>query len=188
MTNNDNETYETVLLRDEEGRSLPCYIEQSMMVDEQEFFLLMPMDAPIEIFVWQAEDDSDEDILVDIDDEEIDVLFATARAVLAEQNLTLQRTALTLTASGELPEAEEEDCFTLEIEEDDLNADATTEEFQILATFFHEDEEYAVCTPLEPLLFFAHKNQHNQLELVSPEEFHTIRAQLEEKLFDVLED
>lgn len=159
----------TVSLSDEQGRSLTCYVERTMKLEGTEYVLLMPIDSPIEVFAWEGDDDDDEDeMLVDIDDDELDEIFSTARAVLAEEDLILQRTALTLTASGELPEVAEEDIITLDIEEDDQT---NVEQFQQLASFFHEDQEYVICTPLDPLLFFARINASGNPELLTPEEF-----------------
>lgn len=165
---------------------MPCQVEQSFELNGREYLLLLPIDAPIEIFVWQQED-SDEEVLMDIEDEEIDDIFLTAKAVLAEQNLLLQRSAITLTASGELPEPDDENCLTLELDELDDTGAPMTEEFQILATCFHEDEEYTLCTPIEPLLIFAYRTAEGSLEIVTPEEFQTIRGSLEAKLFDLLD-
>ncbi|NJL85152.1 MAG: DUF3727 domain-containing protein [Leptolyngbyaceae cyanobacterium SM1_1_3] len=187
MADETNEMHEVeVVLADEFGRSLPCLVEQTIPIEERDYLLLIPVDAPIEIFMWQADPDSaDEDeVLVDVDEADIDALFQTARAVLAEQDLILHRTALTLTAAGDLPEPSDEDCFTLEVDE---GPDSQTEEFQILATFFQDDQEYTLCTPLEPLLFFAREVTEGKIELVSPEEFQQIRSQIEDKLFDVLD-
>jgi Protein of unknown function (DUF3727)/Protein of unknown function (DUF1292) len=176
----------TVQLFDETGRSLLCYIERTLEVEDREYLLLMPVDSPIEVFAWEAdEDDEDEESLVDIEEEEIDEIFDTARAVLAEHDLTLNRTALTLTASGDLPEAPEEDIITLDISDDDENF--SSEDFQLLANFYHEEQEYAICTPLEPLLFFARVNSGGKPELLSPEEFQMVRSQLEDQLFDELD-
>ncbi|HIK45343.1 MAG TPA: DUF3727 domain-containing protein [Leptolyngbyaceae cyanobacterium M65_K2018_010] len=175
-----------VVLSDEAGRFLPCQVEQRFELNNEEYFLLLPIDSPIEIFVWQ-QDDSDEEVLMDIEEEEIDQIFLTAKAVLAEQNLILQRSAITLTAAGELPEVEEDNCLTLELDEVDETGAPMTEEFQILATCFYDDEEYTLCTPLEPLLIFAHRGPQGTLEVVTPEEFQAIRGGLEEKLFDLLE-
>jgi len=84
--------YPVVSLKDEEGRSLDCYVEKSIDLEGEEFLLLLPVNLPIEIFVWQPdEDDPEEEVLVDIEDEEIDALLPSARAVLAELNLILQR-------------------------------------------------------------------------------------------------
>jgi hypothetical protein len=159
----------TLSLTDEQGRSLVCFIERSMRLEGAEYVLLLPVDSPIEVFAWDSDDDDDEDeMLVDIDDDELDEIFSTARAVLAEEDLILQRTALTLTASGDLPEVIEEDIITLDIEED---GQVNFEQFQQLASFFHEEQEYVICTPLDPLLFFARMNASGKPELLSPEEF-----------------
>jgi hypothetical protein len=165
----------TVNLKDEDGRSLPCHIENSMKIRGEEYVLLLPVDAPIEIFAWaddeEAEDEEGE-MLIDIDEEELDDVFATARAVLAEQDLILNRTALTLTASGEIPEVEEDDIIALDIEEPD--GKFNMEQFQQLAAFFYEEQEYVICTPLDPLLFFARVSASGEPELLSPEEFQAL--------------
>jgi hypothetical protein len=162
----------TLSLTDEEGRSLLCYVERTLAVKGTEYVLLLPVDSPIEIFAWAADEENDEEeMLVDIDEDELETVFSTARAVLAEQDLILQHTALTLTASGELPEVTEEDIITLDIETD---SEPNFEQFQQLASFFHEEQEYVVCSPLDPLLFFAQLNANGQPELVSLEELQTL--------------
>lgn len=177
--------YPVVTLTDEDGRSLPCYVEKSLDVEGAEFLLLLTVNLPIEIFVWQGDDDEDEEILVDVEDEEIDNIFPSARAVLAELDLILERSAHTLTAEGDLPEADEDDCFSLEISEGE--DPPMTEEFQMLANFFHEDAQYTLCTPIEPLLFFARRHVSGAVELVDPEDFQKMRSQIEDRLFDVLD-
>ncbi|MGF1569290.1 MAG: DUF3727 domain-containing protein [Nodosilinea sp.] len=177
-----------VVLTDDAGRFLPCQVEQSFQLNNREYLLLLPVDAPIEIFVWQQDgEDEDDEVLMDIEDDEIDQVFLTAKAVLAEQNLALQRTAITLTAAGELPEVETDNCLTLELDEMDEAGQPMTEDFQVLATCFYEEEEYTLCTPLDPLLIFAYRTSSGTLEVVTPEEFQLIRGGLEEKLFDLLE-
>jgi uncharacterized protein YrzB (UPF0473 family) len=177
---------QTVTLTDEEGRSLLCYVERSLTVQNQDYALLLPVDAPVEIFAWAVDEDEDEEMLMDIEEDELEDIFTTARAVLAEQDLILHHTALTLTASGELPEVEDDDIISLDIEED---GQPNLEQFQQLAAFFYEEQEYVVCTPLDPLLFFARLDQ-GKPQLLSPEEFQTllnleefqdIRAQLEQQ-------
>jgi hypothetical protein len=174
-----------VTLRDEAGRSLNCYIEHSLEVEGSEYLLLLPVDSPVEIVVWDEDEDEDEaDATLLEDDEEIDLVFPDAQAVLAEQNLTLKRTAFTLTVEGELPAVDEEDILTIEIEDD---VELEPEQFQLLASFYHEDQEYGIYTPLDPLLFFAQRNKAGQPELLSPEEFKKVQPLLEELLFDELE-
>ena len=179
--------YPIVTLTDDEDRMLPCYVEKSLDVEGVEYLLLLPVNLPIEVFVWQQVDDdgeeNGEEILADVEDEEIDDLFPSARAVLAELDLLLERSAHTLTAAGDLPEADEEDCFSLEIDEEDAQA---TEEFQMLADFYHNEAQYTLCTPLEPLMFFA-RRKGKVVTLVEPEEFQEMRSQLEDKLFDALD-
>ncbi|MBF2046102.1 DUF3727 domain-containing protein [Leptolyngbya sp. NK1-12] len=187
----------TLSLIDEEGRSLLCYVERSLTVKGTDYVLLMPVDSPIEIFAWAAdEENDDEEMLIDIDDDELDEVFSTARAVLAEQDLILHRTALTLTASGDLPDVTEDELITLDIESD---SEPSYEQFQQLAAFFHEEQEYVVCSPLDPLLFFAQLDEKGQPQLVSLEELQTLleleefkelRAQLESQaqLFEDMDD
>jgi hypothetical protein len=174
----------TVSLTDEIGRSLPCYIEMSLEVDGQDYALLHPVDAPVEIFAW-IEDEAEEETLVSIEDAEINEIFATAQAVLAEQNLILKRTAISLTVEGDLPEVEEDEVLTLEAEGPAEETEA--EEYQLLAGFYHEEQEYAIYTPLDPLLLLARMGADNKPELVNPEELAKIQPILEDQLFEELE-
>lgn len=174
-----------VTLTDEAGRSLNCYIEHSLEVEGSEYLLLMPVDSPVEIVVWDDEDDDEADATLLEDDAEIDLIFSDAQAVLAEQNLMLKRTAYTLTVAGELPAVNEDEILTIEIEEDNLELEP--EQFQLLASFYHEEQEYGIYTPLDPLLFFAQRNKAGEPELLSPEEFKKVQPLLEELLFDELE-
>jgi hypothetical protein len=178
---------ESITLTDAAGRSLNCYVEHSLEVEGSEYLLLLPVDSPVEIVVWDDEEDEDlADATLLEDDEEIDLVFSDAQAVLAEQNLTLKRTAFTLTVAGELPSVNEDDILTIEIEEDDVELEP--EQFQLLASFYHEEQEYGIYTPLDPLLFFAQRNEAGEPELLSPEEFKKVQPLLEELLFDELDE
>ncbi|MEM9805418.1 MAG: DUF3727 domain-containing protein [Cyanobacteria bacterium P01_D01_bin.56] len=171
-----------VTLADEDGNTLACYVEKSITLDDpgQEYLLLLPVSAPIEIFIWQADDDT----LADIEDEEIEALFPSARAVLAELDLTLQRSAYTLTAVGNIPDAEDDSCFALEVDDD-----GSTDNFQMLAQFYHDEQRYVACTPLEPLLFFAYRVADTEtVTLLSPEEFQRLQPQIEDQLFEGMDD
>jgi hypothetical protein len=180
---------QTVTLTDATGRSLDCYIEFTLEKDGQEYALLHPVDYPIEIFAWQ-EDDSGEETLVEVEEDEVGKIFSTAKAVLGEQNLKLKHTALCLTVEGELPEVEDDDVLTLEIDQD---GDVEEEEFQpIASSFFHEQREYAIYTPLNPMLFVARLKSGEPPQLLSTEEFKAIQPiieqHLEEQLFEDMED
>ena len=167
-------------LVDEQGRSLYCYVEQSFTSKGVQYYLLMPIDSPISIIFWDEDDEAEQAILLE-EKEEIDPLFPKAEASLAEQNLTLKRTSFTLTVAGELPEPEDDDILTLEIE---TERDEEAKEFQLLATFFHNDFAYGIYTPLVPLLFFAKAKPDGELELLSLDELKKIQPILEEWMFN----
>ncbi|MGK7872123.1 MAG: DUF3727 domain-containing protein [Xenococcaceae cyanobacterium] len=184
----ENEQYdpESVILTDEDGRSLECYIEHSLEVEGSTYILLQPIDSPVVIIAWEEENE-DEDISEAVlleDNAEIEQIFADAKAVLAELELTLKHTGFTLTVSGELMPPQEEDILSLELEEEDNRLEP--EELQFLASFYHREQKYSIYTPLAPLLFFAKYNLAGQLELVSPED-EQMQPILEKLLFDEFE-
>ena len=181
---NDPSQTASITLTDESGRSLPCYIERSLFVGDIEYVLLLPEDSAIEIFAWHSDGDEEEAVPIE-DDETIDRIFATAEAVLAEQNLVLRRTAFALTVAGELPPVEDAELFTLEIEEE--GSELEPEQLQLLSNFYHQEQEYSIYTPLDPLLFFAKMNSAGKPELLSQEEFSKIQPLLEEQLFDEMD-
>ncbi|NES06159.1 MAG: DUF3727 domain-containing protein [Okeania sp. SIO2F4] len=176
------ETY--ITLTDEAERSLHCTIEYSLELNGREYVMLLPLDLPVEIFTWGPKDVEQASIPID-DESEIDQIFDTAKVVLEEQNLILQRTAITLTVTGELPEWDEEELD--ELDEDD----EASEYYEELATFLYEDRKYAIYTPLDPFLIPARKSDNGKLELLSEEEFKQIQPMvqemLEDKLFDGME-
>jgi len=186
--NNDSSSAASVILKDEFGRSLVCHIEHSIDIDGKQYLLLLPADAPVEIIAWEDDGEEAEAILIE-DDEEIDSVFENAKAVLAEQNLVLKRSAFSLTVTvteeGEWPEADDDEVLTLEIEEDGVALEP--EEFQLLANFRYQEQEYGVYTPLDPLLFFARLNSKGEPELLSPEEFKEVQPLLEEQLFEAMD-
>lgn len=178
----------TITLKDELGKPLQCHVEQTFEIEGQPYVLLLPVDTPVEIFMWEEDESEDTESLIDIEVSQIAKVFPTARAVLAEQDLTLQQTAITLTVAGEIPEPDEDDCFTLEIEDEDEDEDdLASEEFQTLAVFFHDEVEYTICTPIDPLLLFAKVTSTGDAQVIPPEEFERLRPEIESSIFDVLE-
>lgn len=183
---NGNSNQESVTLTDEVGRSLTCNIEYSMNLEGQEYALLLPIDSPVEIFTWQG-DDTDEAAIPVEDETEIDKIFDTAKVVLQEQNLTLRRTAVTLTVVGELPEFPDED---LASDADDPDEESEFEELMWLTSFYHEEQEYAIYTPLDPFFILARMNDDGKPELLSEEEFQRLEPMLpmlEDQFFDDLD-
>jgi Protein of unknown function (DUF3727)/Protein of unknown function (DUF1292) len=181
----ENDVYDapTVTLTDDSGLKLDCYVEQSIELDDREFVLLLPVDAPIEIFAWREEGDEDEAAVLVEDPSEIAAVFRTAKAVLGEQNLTLKQTAVVLTVEGDLPEFDEE----MEEDEEDLE---DQEELQLIASFYHDDQEYAIYTPLDPYFILAQVDENGNPQILSPEELKRLEPllpMLEDQLFDELE-
>jgi Protein of unknown function (DUF3727)/Protein of unknown function (DUF1292) len=185
----ENEQYdeEVVTLVDEYNRSLDCYIEHSLESEGTTYILLLPVDSPVVIMAWDEEEEEEEvpeAVLIE-EKEEIEEVFDDAKAVLAEQNLILKHTAFTLTVSGELPPIEDDKVLTLELDDEDNKLEP--EELQLLATFYHEEQKYAIYTPLTPLLFFARYNLAGELELIAPED-EKLQPILEELLFEEYEN
>ena len=159
---------ETLTIVDEVGRSLPCYIEQSIEIDNMTYLLLVPVDIPVVIMTVDNDTEEQLEAAMLDDDDAIAKIFDNAKAVLAEQNLYLYHTAYTLTATGELPPIEEDQILTLDAE--GIDDDIEEEELQSLAYFYHANQRYGIYTPLTPLLFFARYDEENHLELVSPDQ------------------
>ncbi|AHB88508.1 DUF1292 and DUF3727 domain protein [Thermosynechococcus sp. NK55a] len=171
------EEMEQLRLYDDEGRFLDCYIEFRLNVQGETYALLRPVDYPVEIFAVVAEND-EEETLVPLEEEEIDEVFDTACAILEEQNLTLKRTALTLTVEGELPDLDEDEILMVEVEADD-----GIEEYQPLgSSFFYGTREYSVYTPLSPTLYVARLVPGQEPELLSPQDFQHLQPLLEQHL------
>jgi hypothetical protein len=182
----DLEEAEIVTIWDDRGQSLDCYIENAYETDDLTYLLLIPVDTPVMILAWDEEsEDEESDAFLIEDSEEIERVFADAKAVLAELDLQLKFTAHTLTASGELPPLEEDNVLSLEIDSEGQNP-SEPEELQFLASFFSEDQKYSIYTPLAPLLFLATADADGKVELVSPDD-EGLQPILEELLFDELE-
>ncbi|MGK7912034.1 MAG: DUF3727 domain-containing protein [Synechococcus sp.] len=186
---------DTLLLRDELDHTLECEILKLVDLEEENYALLMPVHQPVQILAWEDGDpeletasspgegsDDDEGGLADLDEQELEAVIPTAQAVLGELNLKLRVSAYTLTVEGELPEPIEE--TAIEIANGD--GDDDIEEYQLLATFFHEERQFGVFAPLDPLLFFAAKPD-SVPALVSPEEDSELFSRLQDRLLDLAE-
>jgi hypothetical protein len=184
---NELEEADIITLWDEQGRSLDCYIENAYETDDLTYMLLVPVDTPVMILAWDEESEEEEsDAFLIEDSEEIERIFADAKAVLAELDLLLKPTAHTLTVSGELPPLEEDNVLSLEIDSDEPSSSSEPEELQFLASFFSEDQKYSIYSPLAPLLFLAVGDADGKVELVSPDD-DGMGPILEELLFDELD-
>lgn len=187
----ESESPEVCTLKDEFGRSLPCYIEHYFEAEGKNYVVLLPVDLPVELFVWRESGDEEELVNIENEAPEIDEIFSLAKAVLEEQNLTLNRTALTLTISGEIPDIAEDESPEEYQQIGDLMEEDDYEELQWLASFYQEEQEYSIYVPLDPLFIVARQNKEGEVELLSEDEESELKPMLptlEELLQDQILD
>jgi len=150
---NELEEADIITLWDEQGRSLDCYIENAYETDDLTYMLLVPVDTPVMILAWDEESEEEEsDAFLIEDSEEIERIFADAKAVLAELDLLLKSTAHTLTVSGELPPLEEDNVLSLEIDSDEPSSSSEPEELQFSPASFPKTKNTRFTVPL-PLCY-----------------------------------
>ncbi len=180
---------EILTLNDSAGRSLTCELVTELEVEEKQYGLVVPQATPVRLMVWEAaeeeEDDEEEEaMLADLDDEEIEKVFQTAKAVLAEQNLKLVDSAYLLIVEGEVPAAEEAEVYSIA---DDENGEEMEEEYQLLEEFFFEDRRYGIFTPLDPVMLFIEIPADGAPRVLDPEETARLMPEFEEALLDLAE-
>ena len=182
----DHDSESVVTVTDHFNRRLECRIlnETLISVEGQKYALVEPVDATIEIYSWQAAGE-DEDEAVLVEGEIIANIFGTAQAVLSEKNLILKDTAYVLTVAGELPNKDESTIFNLEF--DDIDDEEEPERLMEIATFFHDEQEYAIYTPLETSLFLARITKMAEPKLIhsQTEEFIKIHSIIEDNLKNI---
>ncbi|MEM8602711.1 MAG: DUF3727 domain-containing protein [Cyanobacteria bacterium P01_H01_bin.121] len=180
----------TVVVHDQAERSLLCTVEQALTLHGQSYALLSPVATPVTLFIWEeaedAGDQAEEEPVVIESEAEIETLFPIAKAVLAEQNLELIWSAVTLTVEGELPDLTLDDEDELETHEGNGADPGNFEEFHLLASFYHEEQEYAVYLPLEPYYILARMEQGKPV-LLGDEEYDQISEAFETELAKLLE-
>lgn len=179
---------ETLVLRDEQDQVLTCEILKQVELDDMTYALITPVEVMVELLSWEDEGEPDhlEDPQIDgtleeLEPQELEQVLPTARAVLAELNLNLHFSAFELmTVAGEVPEPDEEDVIEIAKDED-------VEEYQLLATFYHEQRQYGVFVPLDPLLLFAAQPEDADPYLLTPDHPETLFDRLQDKLLDLAE-
>ncbi len=160
----------TILVKDSKGSSLHCFLEQLIHIDEVEYGLLTPVDTPVSLF--RMIKGSDPELIETIKSSE--PILSVADVVLQEHDLTLIRSAVTLTISGELDEPEPE-----ELEDNEIDDESET--YELLVSFKVEDEEYGLYIPLDPFFVVA-QLQDGQATLVEGKEFDLIQPRIESEL------
>ena len=162
----------TILVRDSNGSALLCFLEQLIPIQDCEYALLTPVDTPVSLFRLNDDDDSDPELIETISSSE--PILTVADVVLQEHDLTLVRSAVTLTVTGELDEPDPE-----ELEEDNIDDDSET--YELLVSFRVEEEEYGLYIPMDPF-FVVGKLKEGQATLVEGEEFDKIQPLIESEL------
>ncbi len=162
----------TVVVRDASGRQLLCFLEQLIPLDGHDYALLTPVDTPVCLF--RLDDESDPELIDTIDATE--PILSVADVVLQEHDLTLVRSAVTLTVSGELDEPEPDDEGT-----DDDEADDDSETYELLVSFLVEEQEYGLYIPLDPFFVVA-RMEGSDAVLVEGDEFDRVQPRIEAEL------
>ena len=171
LKNRDNHDAPTLLLKDSSNDELFCYLEQIVKVEGIEYALLTPVDTPVTLFKIN---EKDEPVLIE-KIEKNEQILQNADAVLQEHDLSLVRSAVTLTVSGELEEPVYDD-----LEEDEVNKDES-ETYELLVNFNVLNDEYGLYVPLDPFFIVA-KIVENGAILVEDEEFDRVQPLIESEL------
>ena len=167
---NINGEVPTVLVRDDEGRDLLCFLEQLIPLDDKDYALLTPVDTPVSLF--RLIEGNDPELIETIASSE--PILSVADVVLQEHDLTLVRSAVTLTVNGELDEPDPE-----ELEDEETDDDSET--YELLVSFMVQEQEYGLYIPLDPFFVVARMTD-GQAKLVEGEEFDQVQPRIEVEL------
>ena len=122
-----------------------------------------------------TDEDGEDEVIEELDGAE--AILSVADVVLQEHDLTLVRSAVTLTVSGELDEPEHDEL------EDELEDDEDDESdlYEMLIQFRVEDQDYGLYIPLDPFFVVA-RLKGSEAVLVEGEEFDRVQARIEAEL------
>ena len=171
LKNRDNHDAPTVLLKDSSNDELFCYLEQIVKVEGTKYALLTPVDTPVTLFKIN---ERNEPVLIE-KIEKNEQILQNADAVLQEHDLSLVRSAVTLTVSGELEEPVYDD-----LEEEEVNKDES-ETYELLVNFNVLNDEYGLYVPLDPF-FIVGKIVNDVAILIEDEEFDRVQPLIESEL------
>jgi Protein of unknown function (DUF3727) len=174
-TSNSSGDVPTVLVRDGQGRQLLCFLEQLIPLDGHDYGLLTPVDTPVCLVRIAEDDDGEDEVIEELDGAE--PILSVAEVVLQEHDLTLVRSAVTLTVSGELEEPDPDE-LEEEIEGDE---DDETDLYEMLIQFRAEGQDYGLFIPLDPFFVVA-RIQNGEGVLVEGEEFERVQPRIEAEL------
>jgi hypothetical protein len=161
----------TVLVSDSNGRQLLCFLEELIPLDGHDYALLTPVDTPVCLF--RLRDDEEPELIETL--QATEPVLSVADVVLQEHDLTLVRSAVSLTVNGELDEPEPEDLDEDEEEDDDSDT------YELLVSFMVEAEEYGLYIPLDPFFVVARLTPDGAV-VVEGEEFDRVQPRIEAEL------
>ncbi|MFN9660019.1 MAG: DUF3727 domain-containing protein [Cyanobacteriota bacterium] len=166
----------TVLVKDHAGREILCFLEHLIPLNGKDYALLTPVDTPVCLVrIAEGEDEKDE-VIESLEGAE--PILSVADVVLQEHDLTLGRSAVTLTVSGELEEPDPEE---LEEEMGEDDGDEESDLYELLIPFRANDREYGLYIPLDPFFVVA-RMEGSEALVVEGEEFKRIQPQIEAEL------
>ncbi|WP_411867376.1 DUF3727 domain-containing protein [Vulcanococcus limneticus] len=169
----------TVLVRDGQGRRLLCFLEQLIPLDGHDYGLMTPVDTPV-CLVRLAQDDDEQDEPID-ELEGAEEILSIADVILQEEDLTLIRSAVTLTVSGELEEPDPDE-IDPEAFEDDETEEEESDLYEMLGRpFWVGEEQYALFVPIDPFFVVA-RIENGEGVVVEGEEFERIQPRIEAEL------
>ena len=166
----------TVLVRDGQGRQLLCFLEQLIPLDGNDYALLTPVDTPVCLVRIGEDEDQEDEVIEELDGAE--PILSVADVVLQEHELTLVRSAVTLTVSGELEEPDPEELDEELASEDE---DDESDLYEMLIQFRAEGQEYGLFIPLDPFFVVA-RMENGEGILVEGEEFERVQPRIEAEL------
>lgn len=148
--------------------------------EEAKYCVAYPCDAAVAICFF---DDDEALVPLDVNDEAMNDLFAIASSLLEEEDLFLQRSAITLTIQGDLGDEGEDFDEEFDDEDEEMeDEDFETEYVEVLAEFEHEDTSYTVVRISNPFLLIAKEVGTDEYLLLDVEEAERISPLVEKQL------
>jgi hypothetical protein len=166
----------TVHVKDGQGQELLCFLEQLIPLDGNDYALLTPVDTPVCLF--RLSDDDEPELIEPASASE--PVLSTAEVVLQEHELSLVRSAVTLTVAGELDEPDPEE-LDVDADDDDDDDDDDAETYELLVSFLVAEQEYGLYIPLDPFFVVA-RMENGHAQLVQGDEFERIQPRIEAEL------
>nr|YP_002048774.1 hypothetical protein PCC_0112 [Paulinella chromatophora]ACB42564.1 hypothetical protein PCC_0112 [Paulinella chromatophora] len=168
----------TVVVSDSQGRELLCFLEHRIPFEDESYALLTPVNTPVCLFLFKEEDDPE---LIDTLNHSkysqamLAPILSIADVVLSEHDLTLIRSAVSLTVKGELDDRDRDDL------EEDTDAEDEAETYELLVSFMVGADEYGLYIPLDPFFIVA-RLENTIAHLVEGEEFDLVQPRIEAEL------